>query len=64
MEGTSKSAGLAGMGIKVGGSVHLGLVRLGRMLSGPGSDRWLWHRQATGADGKPSFSVSHCILSV
>lgn len=55
---------MAGTGIKVGGSVHLGLVRWARMLSGPGSERWLWHREATGADGKLSFLVSHCIPSV
>jgi hypothetical protein len=46
---------VAEMGIKVGGSVHLGLVRLGKMLSGSGSERWLWNRQALGLMVSPHF---------
>lgn len=68
MEGTSNSAASAGSAgsvaskwlewaIKVGGrsSVHLDLVRLGRMLSDPGSERWLWHRQALELMRSPPF---------
>lgn len=45
----------------MGGSVCLGLVKLGSMLSGQGSERCLCHREAPGAGGKPSPSVSHGI---